>query len=137
MKKIKIISVVLLIAAFISLLTACGNKASSVSEDQQQKYTALAEKVIDDLNKNKLDSILVISTDEMKNVLSKDKFAEVYKAIESNGAFKEFEKSEVETIEQDNCSFIVVIEKVKYEKKSLTYTISFDKDDKLAGLYFK
>jgi len=39
--------------------------------------------------------------------------------------------------EENGITFAFVVAKVKYEKADITYTIGFDKDMKLAGLYLK
>ena len=40
-------------------------------------------------------------------------------------------------VEQGGKTFTVVVQQAKYEKNTLTYTISFDNEDKLAGIFYK
>ena len=61
----------------------------------------------------------------------------MYTQIKSNGDFEKFLEGEMTKVEQGGKTFTVVVQQAKYEKNTLTYTISFDNEDKLAGIFYK
>ena len=73
----------------------------------------------------------------MKNALPKEKLSEVYTQIKSNGDCEKFLEGEMTKVEQGGKTFTVVVQQAKYEKNTLTYTVNFDSEDKLAGIFYK
>ena len=78
-----------------------------------------------------------MSSTELQTTLTKDNLNIIYEKINSMGEFKDFSKNEVTNIEEKNKNYIVVIQSVKYLKGELIYTISFDENAKLAGVFYK
>ena len=142
MKKNKILIILMFIFVF---LVSCNNKSeekntkeSKISTDEQrQKYINKAQTVIKLFNDKKSKEILEISSIELQNAMTKDNLNIIYEKINSMGEFKDFSKNEVTNIEEKNKNYIVVIQSVKYSKGELIYTISFDENDKLAGVFYK
>lgn len=69
----------------------------------------------------------------MTSSLSKEQLKEVEPMIADSGAFKKFEKATVKKVDTNYTVVLVT----KYEKEKRVYTISFDKNDKISGLYVK
>lgn len=142
MKKNKILIILMFIFVF---LVSCNNKSkekntkeSKISTDEQrQKYINKAQTVIKLFNDKKSKEILEISSIELQNAMTKDNLNIIYEKINSMGEFKDFSKNEVTNIEEKNKNYIVVIQSVKYSKGELIYTISFDENAKLAGVFYK
>jgi hypothetical protein len=91
------------------------------------------------VNEKDSEGLREMSTVQMKEGLTDDLLNKVYEAIGEGGAFKNVENMGVAgmTNKENNEELAVVVAKAKYENKSFTYTISFTKDMKLAGLYYK
>jgi len=125
------------------MFAACSDKSSdagknsSVSSGQKEKYIEKAQNVITLFNEEKSDEIIELYDEAMKNALPKEKLSEVYTQIKSNGDFEKFLEGEMTKVEQDGKTFTVVVQQAKYAKNTLTYTISFDNEDKLAGIFYK
>ena len=142
MKKNKILIILMFIFVF---LVSCNNKSeekntkeSKISTDEQrQKYINKAQTVIKLFNDKKSKEILEMSSTELQTTLTKDNLNIIYEKINSMGEFKDFSKNEVTNIEEKNKNYIVVIQSVKYLKGELIYTISFDENAKLAGVFYK
>lgn len=142
MKKNKILIILMFIFVF---LVSCSNKSkekntkeSKISTDEQkQKYINKAQTVIKLFNDKKSKEILEISSIELQNAMTKDNLNIIYEKINSMGEFKDFSKNEVTNIEEKNKNYIVVIQSVKYSKGELIYSINFDENDKLAGIFYK
>lgn len=139
MKNLKFKSIMLLcFAMFFSLLTGCAGTGLSedFDEDQVKKAT---EDVIGMINSNDSEAILEISTVQMKQALTEEVLSEVYEGIGEGGEFREIEEISIggnkdKTSEEE---FAVAVAKAKYENKKFTYTITFTKQMRLAGLFYK
>ena len=143
MKKIRLSAIVIMFCLSCIIFAACSDKSSdagknsSVSSGQKEKYIEKAQNVITLFNEEKSDEIVELCDEAMKNALPKDKLSEIYTQIKSNGDFEKFLEGEMTKVEQGGKTFTVVVQQAEYEKNTLTYTISFDNEDKLAGIFYK
>ena len=143
MKKIRLSAIVIMFCLSCIIFAACSDKSSdagknsSVSSGQKEKYIEKAQNVITLFNEEKSDEIVELCDEAMKNALPKDKLSEIYTQIKSNGDFEKFLEGEMTKVKQGGKTFTVVVQQAKYEKNTLTYTISFDNEDKLAGIFYK
>ena len=143
MKKFRLSVLVIMFCFSCILFTACSGKSSdagkssSVSSGQKEKYIEKAQNIITLFNEEKSDEIVELCDEAMKNALPKDKLSEIYTQIKSNGDFEKFLEGEMTKVEQGGKTFTVVVQQAKYGKNTLTYTISFDNEDKLAGIFYK
>ncbi len=134
----KKISLILCFVICFSLLTGCTNPG--LSEDfNEEEVKKAAEEVVTIINNQDSEALLEMSTVQMKNALTEDVLKEIYEAIGEGGDFQEIEEISIGG-QKDKASeeeFAVVVAKTKYENKNFTYTISFTKQMKLAGLFYK
>ena len=133
-------SMILCLVICFSLLTGCSGSSPKLSEDfNEEQVKTAAKDVIDMINSKDSEAILAISNDQMQEELTIDILNEVYKGIGEGEEFKSVEAVRVVGHEDKNSKeeFAVAIANAKYEKENFTYTITFDKQMKLAGLYFK
>lgn len=143
MKKIRLSAIVIMFCLSCIIFAACSDKSSdagknsSVSSGQKEKYIEKAQNVITLFNEEKSDEIVELCDEAMKNALPKEKLSEVYTQIKSNGDFEKFLEGEMTKVEQGRKTFTVVVQQAKYEKNTLTYTVNFDSEDKLAGIFYK
>ena len=143
MKKFRLSALVLIFCLSCIMFAACSGKSSdtgkssSASDEQKEKYIEKAQNVITLFNEEKSDEIVELCDEAMKNALSEDKLSEIYTQIKSNGDFEKFLEGEMTKVEQGGKTFTVVVQQAKYAKNTLTYTISFDNEDKLAGIFYK
>jgi len=75
----------------------------------------------------------------MREALTDDVLTLIYEAISEGGQFEKVEDMSVAgtTDSSSGEEFAVVVAKAKYEIKTFTFTISFTKQMKLAGLYYR
>ncbi len=139
MKKTKFKSL-LVVTLCILFLAGCSGPGSKLSEDFDEAVVKdYAKQVITLINNNDSEALIKMSTVQLKEVLTKETLEGVYEAIAKGGEFKEFSDISVdghkdETTEEE---FAVSAIKTKYDSKKFTYTITFTKDMKLAGLFYK
>ena len=98
-----------------------------------------AENVIDLINNKDSDALLALCTVKMKEGLTDTVLAQIYEAMSEGGQFKNIEAVSIggQTDKASNEEFAVAVVKAKYEIKTFTFTISFTKQMKLAGLYYR
>lgn len=139
MKNIKIkFKLVLCFIIIFTLLVGCSG--SKLSDDFNEKEVEKeAEKVITIINNEDSEVLLEMSTVQMKNGLTDDTLEEIYEAIGEGGEFESIEEMSVAGQKDKDTEeeFAVVVAKTKYENKNFVYTISFTKQMKLAGLFYK
>ncbi|MBP2097296.1 DUF3887 domain-containing protein [Enterococcus rivorum] len=123
-----------IVALFMGLflLVACSG-GEKVDEKTSQKYQQKAEEVVAYLNEKNYDQLISRFNKEMTSSLSKEQLKEVEPIIVDSGEFKKFEKSTVKKVDSNYTVVLVT----KYEKEKRVYTISFDKNDEISGLYVK
>lgn len=123
---------VLLVAMTVLLFTACGNDGGA--DDQlTEKYQPKAEEVVNHLNNQEYSEIIPQLDSEMKEFLTEDKLKELEPVIAEAGDFDSITKSSVE--EKDGYYVVVLV--AKYSNQNLRYTITYDEDDQVAGLFIK
>lgn len=135
--KLKISMLLCLIICFTLLIGCTG---SGLSEDfDVDEVIKSTEDVISFINYKNSESLLEISTVAVRNALTEDVLEEIYEAIGEGGEFLGIEDISVggKQDKQSEEEFAVVVAKVKYELKTFTYTITFTKQMKMAGLYYK
>lgn len=138
MKKTKLfrfLSIVLLAVMSLAVLGGCAAKLPEGFDETEVQ--AAAENVIDLLNKRDSEGLTALMTEEMKAVMTEDIQAQIFALLDSSGAFQEILGLKMAGSTQNGVTYVAVAAKAKYEKSEITYTISFDQDIKLAGLYLK
>jgi len=129
---------VLAAAVCLVLLTGCGS--TKLSEDyKEDEVKSAAENVITLVNNQDSEGLKAICTVQMRDALTDDVMKQIYEAIGEGGTFEEVSNISVagSTDKTSGEEFAVAVVKAKYEIRSFTYTISFTKEMKLAGLYYK
>lgn len=128
----KTIRIALLGIIMLMVLAACGG--GNVDEATAEKYSSKAEEVITLLNNGHYDELYEMFDATMKTALPLENMAEVFTpVIEESGDFEKMNKS---TVNEDDGLFIT-ISSAKYSNKNRVYTITFNQDDEVAGLYVK
>jgi hypothetical protein len=138
MKKTKLfrfLSIVLLAVMSLAVLGGCAAKLPEGFDETEVQ--AATENVIDLLNKRDDEGLSALMTEEMKAVLTTDIQAQIFDLVAQSGAFKEISDLKMAGSTQNGITYVAVAAKAKYENNDITYTISFDQDMKLAGLYLK
>lgn len=132
------LSLLLCLIFCLTFLIGCAN--SKLSDDfNEEEVKKSVEEVISYINHKDSESLLEISTVAVKNAFTEEVLEEVYEAIGEGGEFKEILDISIGG-QKDKSSeeeFAVAVTKVEYENKNFVYTITFTKQMKLAGLFFK
>ena len=139
MQKIKKLTILILIFYLITIaLTACSTPPLSADFDEEQ-VKLVAQDVVSLLNAQDTDGLRAIFTEQMKVAITDEVFTQIYAALGEGGAFEEIESMTVigSTDQSTGEEFATVITRAKYAAKTFTYTISFNKDMQVAGLYYK
>lgn len=125
MKKWAIILVGLMLSV---LLVGCGNKADN---DTSQVYSEKAEEVVNWMNEKNYDKITEQFDANLKTQLTAEQLAQIEPVIVQSGDFKQVEKSTVE--EKDGMKVVVLVTQYSNEKR--IFTVTYDGEDKIAGLF--
>ena len=135
-KRIGLLILLLVVCTFS--LSACGKKALS-SEFDPEEVEELAISVVEMVNNEDTEGIKSLCNDEMKKAMTDDIFDQVSDTLKEFGEYKEISKIDLTEVKDKATKkpIAVAVLKVKYTNKQVMYTISFDTDMKLAGLYLK
>ncbi|WOO38153.1 DUF3887 domain-containing protein [Anaerocolumna sp. AGMB13020] len=135
----KLISV-LLISFFVTVLL--GGCSSSKLSDAFDKETVekSAKQVIEYMNNAEYDKVNQLLQEDLQEQLSADVLKDAVDKTYSNaGAFKEYKNiailgQKLKATKED-CAVAVVV--AKYENQNVTFTLSFNTDMELIGLFMK
>jgi hypothetical protein len=128
------------LAAVMCLALLAGCIGQELSGDfNEEEVRKAAENVITLINDQDSEGIRELCTVRMREALTDDVLDQIYEAIGEGGQFENIEDMSVAgtTDSQSGEEFAVVVARAKYEIKTFTFTISFTKQMKLAGLYYR
>lgn len=121
------LTVLLSVAMFI-MLAACGNKV-----EEGDKYISMATEIVSLLNEGKYADVHAKFDQNMKIGLPVEKMSELTPILEQSGTFQKISKSSAE--EKDG--YIIVVLLATYSESNRIYTITFNQQDEVAGLFIQ
>ena len=121
------------------LLTACSAPPPLSPDFNEDEVKQAAENVVTLLNAQDKEGLRAIFTEQMKAAITDDVFIQIYAALEDGGNFEAIESINVAGSTDNNTGeeFATAAVKAKYENKSFIYTISFNKQMQVAGLFYR
>jgi len=121
-----------------ALLTGCVGQELSGDFNEEEVRKA-AENVIMLINNQDSEGLRELSTVQMRAALTDDVLEQIYEAMSEGGQFENVEDMSVAgtTDTSSGEEFAVVVARAQYEIKTFTFTISFTRQMKLAGLYYR
>ncbi len=130
------------IAAIIVLGIIFSPKTTTLEESEifeKQTIKQQAEEVIVLLNEDNYNTLFAgYANETLATEVSKQAIQSAKLAIASDwGEMKQIQNESYYEIVQNDNTYAVAILEVEYEKITVTYTLSFDTDSKLAGIYLK
>jgi hypothetical protein len=122
----------------VIFLSACSAPALSVDFNEED-VKLLAQDVVSLLNAQDSEGLRSLFTEQMNTAITDDVFVQIYAAIEGGGKFESIENISVvgSTDKSTGEEFATTVVTAKYENQTFTYTISFNKQMQLAGLYYR
>ena len=121
----------------VVFLAGCAPKLSEDFNEAEVKQAA--ENVIALLNAQDSEGLRALFTTQMNTAITDEVLTQIYAALSEGGSFETIESMIVagSKDQSSGVEYAVVTAQAKYELRSFIYTISFDKQMKLAGLYYK
>ncbi|NLI70703.1 MAG: DUF3887 domain-containing protein [Firmicutes bacterium] len=119
-------------------MTGCGAQKLSADFDEAE-VRAAAEGVIAMVNGKDSEGLRTASTAQMKAALTDELLNQIYEDIGEGGQFRGIKNMNIRSLagNKNTGELAVVVTRAEYENRSFIYTISFDREMKLAGLYYK
>jgi hypothetical protein len=135
----KLLSSLLIFVMMLSLSSCASTKLPEGFD--KDEVTEHAKEIVDLINAKDYESLNAEMRDDLKDALTIDKLKEAFDApISEAGAFVEVKQVVTATgpkSQNNGEDFVYAVVVCKYEKVNHTYTLSFDRDMKLIGLYIK
>lgn len=135
------VSIVAVLAAIFALYYWAVPKSAPMGSSGVFSEAAVEEKtaeVIALLNQDDFDGLKRMATEKMKNAIDAGTIRDVRAKINEDwGAFRSFGKIYMAEMKKRGELLAVAQTAASYENTGVTYTISFDREMKLAGLYMK
>ena len=110
------------------LLTGCGNK---VDDTTSKTYINKAEEVVQWINESEFEKVAAQFDEKMAANLTVEQLNEITPIITASGQFEKIEKQSVE--EKDGNKIVVLV--AKYSEENRIYTVTYDAEDQIAGLF--
>lgn len=114
----------------VMFLAACG---SNVDEGTSDQYISLAKDVVTLLNEGKYKEVHDQLNEDMKAGLPLEALKESKSIFDQSGDFEKINKSSVE--EKDD--YYIVVLAANYSEENRIFTISFNEQEEIVGLYIK
>lgn len=132
------ISMALLLAMSMLLLIGCSGTKLSGDFDEE-KVKAAAQEAIDHLVAGEYEECVGLMSEEMQAAISAEALASNMETIiGQKGAFQEYKSSSVVgQKDNDGTEYAVAVIVAAFEKGNLTFTVSYDKEMKMSGLWMK
>lgn len=115
--------------ALMIVLVACGG--NKVDDTIADKHIAHAEKIVSLLNDGNYEEVHSMFDEMMKAGLPVNAMEDLTPVIKESGSFEKIDKRSVE----ENEGMYTTVLAAKYSEKNRVFTITFDGNDKVAGLY--
>lgn len=132
------ISMGLILVTSALLLTGCSS--TKLSDDfDEEKVKAAAQEAIDHLIAGEYEECVGLMSEEMQAALSAEVLATNMDTITGQrGAFQEYKSnSVVGQKDKEGTEYAVAVIVAAFEKGNVTFTVSFDKEMKMIGLWMK
>jgi hypothetical protein len=129
-----------ILSAVVCMAFLAGCSDMKLSKDfNEEEVRSAAENVIDLINNQDSEGLRAICNMQVRDALTDEVLAQIYEAISEGGSFEQIKEMSVAGKKDPSSEeeFAVVVVRAKYEIKTFTYTISFTKQMKLAGLFYK
>lgn len=128
----KLINVILTVLCF-TLLAGCGTGKLS-EKYSEEVLKSEAEGIIEDFNNNEYAEIIDKGDDNLQSQLTADQLKGVWEQVSPKlGAYEGVSK--IVFAEKDGIATVVAL--AKYENSKIQFTISFNEEMKLVGIYLK
>ena len=112
----------------VLLLAACGNK---VDEATASTYISKGEEVVHYLNEGDFDKIVEQFDEKMKTNITAAQLAEITPLLEASGSYEGIKKQSVQ--EKDGHKIVVIVG--EHSEEDRIYTLTYDANDQIAGLF--
>ena len=128
----KVISVISL-AFLIMTLVSCQSSELSDKYDKE-KLNVKVEEVINDMNTCDYDSVISIGDENLKSKITSEQLNDAWVSRSSNiGEFNDISK----IVYQEKDGLAVAIAIAEYENDKVQFTLSFNENMELCGIYIK
>ncbi|MDO5028067.1 MAG: DUF3887 domain-containing protein [Bacillota bacterium] len=137
MKKFLLVS--LLVLGLV--LTACSNGQASEEMEaaEEEKYVTMSKENIQLINEQGFEALEDLYSQEMKEAMAASSMEETNRIIVDKGAFKEFGQGGAVYFTDESTSNKYIVSQVEtiYENGKLIFTINYNLDDQIIGLFMK
>jgi hypothetical protein len=131
MRKLKQYSVIALVLTLIFLLSACGN---TFKYDKDEAIKS-AQNFIEVVNTKDYTAAVNLLPENLKSQISAEKLQDAWDPpLTEAGSFIEYENGTTTGVTQNDINYIIVVVPCKYENSTLTFTITYTTDLKIAAL---
>ena len=135
-------SIFVLIGIIMAVSVIFSSKTTLLEESKlfdKENVKKNAQEVIGTVSTDDYSSLLTVyANEELAKEITMKKILDAKNTINSDwGLMQQIVKEEYYAVENRKVTYAVAIMEVQYENVNITYTLSFDTDMKLAGIYLK
>lgn len=116
----------------VGILVGCGATKLSDKYNEETLRTS-TEAVIKNMDSGNFQAIEEVMSDKLKEAVPTDKLKAVWESLPKTGKYEKISK----IVFQEKDGYAVVVAIAKFENSNVQYTLSYDKDMKLVGIYIK
>jgi hypothetical protein len=130
--------ILLIVGVYIvGMFSAC-NSTKLADFFDKDTVEVSAKHVIEYMNSGDFDSVNAMVREDSKEILTSDVLSDaVDKTYGKAGTFLEYKDINIVGKKDKNMDYAIALVKAKYEKQSVLFTISFDSNMDVIGIYMK
>jgi hypothetical protein len=132
----KKMSVLIVAAVFLTLAAGCAGKVPDGYD--KDRLTQRAKEVVETINTLDYNAVILELRQDLQSQITPESLSDAWDAnLSALGAFKDYKNIAYTSTKSGNIVYAVVVLNCTYENGSAIYTLSFDSDYELVGLYMK
>ena len=131
-------TIMIILGIFVAFIFSGCNSTKLADSFDKATVKASAKQVIDYMNSGDFDSVNALVREDGKEILTSDVLSDaVQKTYGKAGSFVEYKAVNIIGQKDKDMNYAIALVQAKYEKKTVTFTISFDSNMAVVGIYMK
>lgn len=128
------------VLGLLLLLTACGSGANSIDKEAMAHYVPMTENLISAFKDRDTETLIAASDEKLAAYFANpENLKTTYETLDQDGELKGFAKVKGYSHKNDvtEATNISILQNVRFENRTRTFSLTYNENDELIGFYAK